>query len=253
MNQDMSIVQLLLNASWVVQAVVLILMLVSVMSWAAIFRKLLSLKEVKKLNEEFEREFWSGKSLNELFAGAQQNVKMSGPMERIFASGMREYQKLRERRITDSGLLMDGARRAMRASLQREMDAIESNLSMLASVGSVSPYVGLFGTVWGIMHAFTGLAALQQVTLAKVAPGIAEALVATAIGLFAAIPAVLAFNRFSRDIDRVANKLETFIEEFSNILQRNVGTPPTTHLHAEAVAPSATSIWCRLSTSCWYC
>ena len=159
MNQDMSIVQLLLNASWVVQAVVLILMLVSVMSWAAIFRKLLSLKEVKKLNEEFEREFWSGKSLNELFAGAQQNVKMSGPMERIFASGMREYQKLRERRITDSGLLMDGARRAMRASLQREMDAIESNLSMLASVGSVSPYVGLFGTVWGIMHAFTGLAA----------------------------------------------------------------------------------------------
>ena len=227
MNQDLSIVQLLLNASWVVQAVVLVLMLVSVMSWAAIFRKLISLKEVKNLNEDFEREFWSGKSLNELFVAAQQNAKTSGPMERIFASGMREYQKLRERRITDSGLLMDGARRAMRASLQREMDAIESNLSMLASVGSVSPYVGLFGTVWGIMHAFTGLAALQQVTLAKVAPGIAEALVATAIGLFAAIPAVLAFNRFSRDIDRVANKLETFIEEFSNILQRNVGTSPS--------------------------
>ena len=223
MNQDFSIVQLLLDASWVVQAVVLILMLVSVMSWAAIFRKLLALKQVKSLNEDFEREFWSGKSLSELFVGAQQNAKSAGPMERIFASGMREYQKLRERRITDSGLLMDGARRAMRASLQREMDAIESNLSMLASVGSVSPYVGLFGTVWGIMHAFTGLAALQQVTLAKVAPGIAEALVATAIGLFAAIPAVLAFNRFSRDIDRVANKLETFIEEFSNILQRNVG------------------------------
>jgi biopolymer transport protein TolQ len=115
MNQDLSIVQLLLNASWVVQAVVLILMMVSVMSWAAIFRKLLSLKEVKKLNEEFEREFWSGKSLNELFAGAQQNVKMSGPMERIFASGMREYHKLRERRITDPSTLMDGARRAMRA------------------------------------------------------------------------------------------------------------------------------------------
>ena len=227
MTQDFSIVQLLLNASWVVQVVVLMLMTVSIVSWAAIFRKLISLKEVKNLNEDFEREFWSGKSLNELFAAAQQNAKFSGPMERIFASGMREYQKLRERRITDSGLLMDGARRAMRASLQREMDAIESNLSMLASVGSVSPYVGLFGTVWGIMHAFTGLAALQQVTLAKVAPGIAEALVATAIGLFAAIPAVLAFNRFSRDIDRVANKLETFIEEFSNILQRNVGTSPS--------------------------
>ena len=221
---DFSIVHLMLNASWVVQAVVLILLLVSVFSWAAIFRKLLSLSRVKNLNDEFEREFWSGKSLNELFAAASQNAKLAGPMERIFASGMREYQKLRERRISDSGLLMDGARRAMRASLQREMDEIESNLSMLASVGSVSPYIGLFGTVWGIMHAFTGLAALQQVTLAKVAPGIAEALVATAIGLFAAIPAVLAFNRFSRDIDRVANKLETFIEEFSNILQRNVGS-----------------------------
>ncbi len=220
---DFSIVQLMLNASWVVQAVVLILLSVSVFSWTAIFRKLLALSEVKNLNEDFERDFWSGKSLNEPFAAAQQNAKLAGPMERIFASGMREYQKLRERRISDSGLLMDGARRAMRASLQREMDAIESNLSMLASVGSVSPYVGLFGTVWGIMHAFTGLAALQQVTLAKVAPGIAEALVATAIGLFAAIPAVLAYNRFSRDIDRVANKLETFIEEFSNSLQRNVG------------------------------
>ena len=228
MNQEFSIVHLLLNASWVVQAVVLLLLFVSLMSWTAIFRKLLSLGDVARLNDEFEREFWSGKSLQELFAAAQQNAKLSGPMERIFASGMREYQKLRERRITDSGLLMDGARRAMRASLQREMDAIESNLSMLASVGSVSPYVGLFGTVWGIMHAFTGLAQMQQVTLAKVAPGIAEALVATAIGLFAAIPAVLAFNRFSRDIDRVANRLETFIEEFSNILQRNVGAQATT-------------------------
>ena len=191
---DFSILHLMLNASWVVQAVVLILLLVSVFSWAAIFRKILSLSRVKNLNDEFEREFWSGKSLNELFAAATQNAKLAGPMERIFASGMREYQKLRERRISDSGLLMDGARRAMRASLQREMDEIESNLSMLASVGSVSPYIGLFGTVWGIMHAFTGLAALQQVTLAKVAPGIAEALVATAIGLFAAIPAVLAYN-----------------------------------------------------------
>jgi len=228
MNQEFSIVHLLLNASWVVQAVVLILLFVSLLSWTAIFRKLLSLGNVQRLNDDFEREFWSGKSLQELFAAAQQNAKLSGPMERIFASGMREYQKLRERRITDSGLLMDGARRAMRASLQREMDAIESNLSMLASVGSVSHYVGLFGTVWGIMHAFTGLAQMQQVTLAKVAPGIAEALVATAIGLFAAIPAVLAFNRFSRDIDRVANRLETFIEEFSNILQRNVGAQAST-------------------------
>ncbi|NDF66094.1 MAG: protein TolQ, partial [Betaproteobacteria bacterium] len=190
-------------------------------------RKVLALKRVNQLNDEFERDFWSGKSLNELFSAATQNAKLAGPMERIFASGMREYQKLRERRISDSSLLMDGARRAMRASFQREMDAVESNLTLLASAGSVSPYVGLFGTVWGIMHAFTGLAALQQVTLAKVAPGIAEALVATAIGLFAAIPAVLAYNRFSRDIDRVSIKLETFIEEFSNILQRNVGAQST--------------------------
>jgi len=223
MSQDFSIIHLLLNASWVVQLVVLLLMGVSVASWAAIFRKLVALKRVHALNDEFERDFWSGKSLNELFGAATQNAKMAGPMERIFASGMREYQKLRERRISDSGLLMDGARRAMRASFQREMDTIESNLSMLASVGSVSPYVGLFGTVWGIMHAFTGLAALTQVTLATVAPGIAEALVATAIGLFAAIPAVVAYNRFAHDIDRVANRLETFIEEFSNILQRSLG------------------------------
>lgn len=223
MNQDLSILHLVINASWVVQAVMLLLVVVSIASWSAIFRKLFSLGRVKALNDTFERDFWSGTSLNDLYAAAAQNAKSSGPMERIFASGMREFQKLRERRIADPGTLMDGARRAMRASYQRELDAIESNLSFLASVGSVSPYVGLFGTVWGIMHAFTGLAGLQQVTLATVAPGIAEALVATAIGLFAAIPAVVAYNRFARDIDRVAIKLETFIEEFSNILQRNLG------------------------------
>ncbi len=223
MNQDLSIVSLILHASWVVQSVVALLVGVSIASWAAIFRKIISIKRVQALNEEFDREFWSGTSLNDLFASATQNAKHSGSMERIFASGMREYQKLRERRITDAGTLLDGARRAMRAGYQRELDAIEANLSFLATVGSVSPYVGLFGTVWGIMHAFTGLAALEQVTLATVAPGIAEALVATAIGLFAAIPAVVAYNRFAHDIDRIANKLETFIEEFSNILQRNLG------------------------------
>ena len=226
MNQDLSIVQLVINASFVVQIVMLLLLAVSVASWAAIFRKLRALKGVRELNDDFERSFWSGTSLNELFSAAAQNAKSAGPMERIFASGMREYQKLRERRITDPGTLLDGARRAMRASFQREMDVAESNLSFLASVGSVSPYVGLFGTIWGIMHAFTGLAGLQQVTLATVAPGIAEALVATALGLFAAIPAVIAYNRFARDIDRVATHQETFIEEFSNILQRNLGAHP---------------------------
>ena len=230
MNQDLSIVNLILHASWVVQFVVALLVGVSIASWAAIFRKMIALKRVQKLNEVFDREFWSGTSLNDLFSGAAQNAKSSGPMERIFASGMREFQKLRERHIKDPSTLLDGARRAMRASYQRELDAVEANLSFLATVGSVSPYVGLFGTVWGIMHAFTGLAALEQVTLATVAPGIAEALVATAIGLFAAIPAVVAYNRFTHDIDRVANKLETFIEEFSNILQRNLGAQsPTGH------------------------
>ncbi len=224
MNNDMSIISLVLHASFVVQLVMAILLTISVASWAAIIRKITAIKRIQNLNEEFERVFWSGTSLNELFSAASQNAKLAGPMERIFASGMREYQKLRERRITDSGTLLDGARRAMRASFQREMDAAESQLAFLASVGSVSPYVGLFGTVWGIMHAFTGLASLQQVTLATVAPGIAEALVATAIGLFAAIPAVVAYNRFARDIDRVAIKLETFIEEFSNILQRSLGS-----------------------------
>ena len=226
MNQDMSIIQLVLNASWVVQFVIALLLIVSIASWAAIFRKMFALRRMQAQNETFEREFWSGSNLNDLFSAAARNVRHAGPMERIFASGMREYHKLRERRIADGLTLMDGARRAMKAALHRELDVAETSLSFLASVGSVSPYVGLFGTVWGIMHAFTGLATLQQVTLSSVAPGIAEALVATAIGLFAAIPAVVAYNRFARDIDRIAIRQETFIEEFSNILQRNVGAAP---------------------------
>jgi biopolymer transport protein TolQ len=228
MNQDLDIIKLILHASFVVQLVMLSLMVVSIASWTAIFRKIYAIKRVKSLNELFEREFWSGSSLHELYNTAASKGVNSGPMERIFASGMREFQKLRERRINDVAPLMDGARRAMRASYQREMDEVESNLSFLASVGSVSPYVGLFGTVWGIMHAFTGLATLQQVTLATVAPGIAEALVATAIGLFAAIPAVIAYNRFARDLDRIAISHETFMEEFSNILQRNISAQVTT-------------------------
>jgi biopolymer transport protein TolQ len=224
MNQDLSIFTLVLHASFVVQVVIALLLLMSLASWSVIFGKLFGLKRVRDSNEDFEREFWSGKNLNDLHQSASTKAD-TAPMERIFAAGMREFLKLRERRVADAAALLDGARRAMRASFQRELDVIESHLSFLASVGSVSPYVGLFGTVWGIMHAFVGLSNLQQVTLATVAPGIAEALVATAIGLFAAIPAVLAYNRFARDIDRIAIQLETFIEEFSNILQRNSGTP----------------------------
>jgi biopolymer transport protein TolQ len=223
MNQDLSIVSLVLHASLVVQIVMAGLMLVSLASWTVIFGKLFGLKRVRSGNDEFEREFWSGRSLTEMNQAAASKVD-AAPMERIFASGMREFLKLRERRL-DAPAQLDGARRAMRASFQREIDTIESKMSFLASVGSVSPYVGLFGTVWGIMHAFVGLSNLQQVTLATVAPGIAEALVATAIGLFAAIPAVVAYNRFARQIDRTAIQLETFTEEFLNILQRNVGVP----------------------------
>lgn len=228
MNQDLSIINLVLHASLVVQVVMGGLLLTSLASWTVIFGKLFGLSKVRSGNDEFEREFWSGKNLNDLYNDAGRRTHTS-PMERIFASGMREFLKSRERRLADTGAVLDGARRAMRASFQRELDAIESNLSFLASVGSVSPYVGLFGTVWGIMSAFIGLSNVQQASLASVAPGIAEALVATAIGLFAAIPAVIAYNRYARDIDRIAIQFETFIEEFSNILQRNIATPPGAH------------------------
>jgi biopolymer transport protein TolQ len=224
MNQDLSIFTLVLHASLVVQLVMAGLLTVSLISWTVIFGKLIGLRQVRAGNDDFERDFWSGRQLGDLYqaASGKPATQKTSPLERIFASGMREFLKLREKKL-DGAAQLDGARRAMRASFQRELDVIESHLSFLGSVGSVSPYVGLFGTVWGIMHAFVGLSNLQQVTLATVAPGIAEALVATAIGLFAAIPAVIAYNRFARDIDRIAIQLETFIEEFSNILQRNVG------------------------------
>lgn len=224
MPQDLNIFALVMQASLVVQLVMAGLLLVSLASWAVIFAKLISLARVKRQNEAFETAFWSGRSLSELHAEAGRRA-VTAPMERIFGSGMREFLKLRERKM-DGAAQLDGARRAMRASLQRELDAVESSLSFLASVGSVSPYVGLFGTVWGIMHAFVGLSNVQQVTLATVAPSIAEALVATAIGLFAAIPAVIAYNRFSRDIDRIGIALESFCDEFLNILQRNAAAGP---------------------------
>ncbi len=244
MNQDLSILHLVLHASVVVQIVMAILMLVSLTSWSIIFAKVLGLKRVRQDNDAFDREFWAGRTLQELFQDASSGNGPASPQERIFAAGMREFMKQRERRVTDVNVLLDGARRAMRASYQREMDVVESRLDFLGSVGSVSPYIGLFGTVWGIMHAFTGLSNVQQVSLATVAPGIAEALVATAIGLFAAIPAVLAYNRFARDIDRIAIQMESFIEEFSNILARNaapalpagVGQPDAAALAAALAA-----------------
>jgi biopolymer transport protein TolQ len=223
-TQDLSFLSLITNASLLVQLVMALLLLVSIMSWSYIFRKMFAIKRARTQTEEFERAFWSGGNLNALYENAISNRRRSGALARIFESGMSEFNKIRasftNRNAADAGSMVDGARRAMRAAYQREMDSLESHLAFLASVGSVSPYVGLFGTVWGIMNAFRGLANVQQATLAAVAPGIAEALIATAIGLFAAIPAVVAYNRYSHDIDRLAIRFESFIEEFSNILQR---------------------------------
>lgn len=229
-TQDLSFLSLITNASLLVQLVMGLLLTVSLMSWTYIFRKLFAIRSAKVQTEEFERAFWSGGNLNTLYEDAassrRRNAGTTGALERIFESGMGEFNKTKAaiagKSTVDTATIVDGARRAMRAAYQREMDALEAHLAFLASVGSVSPYVGLFGTVWGIMNAFRGLANVQQATLAAVAPGIAEALIATAIGLFAAIPAVVAFNRYSHDIDRLAIRFESFIEEFSNILQRQV-------------------------------
>ena len=219
-TQDLEIWTLIASASLVVKFVMALLLGVSFMCWLFIFRKMFTIRRARAETDAFEREFWGGNDLNLLYQGAVNNRHSIGSLERIFEAGYREFSKLRGQRGTDPSTMVDGARRAMRATYQREMDVLESHLSFLASAGSVSPYVGLFGTVWGIMHAFRGLANVQQATLAQVAPGIAEALVATAIGLFAAIPAVVAYNRYSHDIDRLAIRFESFMEEFSNILQR---------------------------------
>ncbi len=223
-THDLSILSLILNASFVVQAIMVLLLVVSVMSWYYIFRKLFAIRQARRETEEFERTFWSRPDLNALYQSAVNSRHRTGSLERIFEAGFRDYVKLRgQTRVPETGELVDGARRAMRATYQREMDYLEAHLAFLASVGSVSPYVGLLGTVWGIMQSFRGLANVAQATLAAVAPGIAEALVATAIGLFAAIPAVVAYNRYSHDIDRLSNRFESFMEEFSNILQRQAG------------------------------
>ncbi|MGA2552275.1 MAG: protein TolQ [Burkholderiaceae bacterium] len=216
---DLSILSLVTGASVVVQFVLALLLFVSLLSWTYIFRKMFEVRTAQSQTNQFEEEFWAGGDLNDLYARASNRRQKIGALGRIFEAGMREFLKARQQRVEASAQL-DGARRAMRAAYQREMDALEAHLSFLASVGSVSPYVGLFGTVWGIMNAFRSLANVQQATLAHVAPGIAEALVATAIGLFAAIPAVVAYNRYVHETDRLAIRFESFIEEFSNILLR---------------------------------
>jgi biopolymer transport protein TolQ len=224
-TQDLSFLSLITNAHLIVQLIMALLFIISLTSWTYIFSKIFAVRSARRLTVEFEKTFWAGGNLHALHQNAGKDRANSGPLARIFEAGMGEYIKSKaaytsSRETMDFGAVLDGARRAMRAAFQREMDVLESHLAFLASVGSVSPYIGLLGTVWGIMNAFRGLANVQQATLAAVAPGIAEALIATAIGLFAAIPAVVAYNRFSHDIDRLAIRFESFVEEFSNILQR---------------------------------
>lgn len=219
-TQDLSFLHLITNASVLVQIVMGLLLLVSLLSWLYIFQKMLVLRHEKKLTQQFETDFWASSNLNEFYKQASTSTAaQQGALQRIFVAGALEFSKLKKQSHLNNEAIMEGTRRAMRATYQREMDRLENHLAFLASVGSVSPYVGLFGTVWGIMNAFRGLANVGQATLAHVAPGIAEALIATAMGLFAAIPAVLAYNRYAHDVNRLASRFETFTEEFSNVLQ----------------------------------
>ena len=213
---DLSILTLITQASPVVQVVLAILILLSLMSWTVIFRKFFAVSRAQRQTDEFENRFWSGTELTKLLDSANRNRESSGMEERIFAAGMNEFLKQQK----SSGNAVNGVARAMRAVFTREMDKLESGLPLLASIGSTSPYIGLFGTVWGIMNAFTGLSNLENASLAVVAPGIAEALVATAIGLFAAIPAVAAYNYFNNRVGRLSNRIDGFSEEFLNILER---------------------------------
>ena len=220
MSTDLSVIDLIVQASLVVQLVMLGLVAASVASWAVIFRKWRVLGDARRQAERFEDTFWSGTDLVSVYNGIDERGEDICGLERIFQAGFREFARLRQHANLSTSEAVEGAQRAMRVAVSREMDFLEQNLSFLATVGSTSPYVGLFGTVWGIMNSFRALGAMNQATLASVAPGIAEALIATAIGLFAAIPAVIAYNRYANDADRLASRFDIFVEEFSTILQR---------------------------------
>lgn len=219
-TNDMSMFTLVSGASLPVQMVMLILLLTSLVSWWYIFIKVFSLKAANENVDQFEAQFWSGGDLNELYERITSGRKTPQGMASIFQAGLKEFIRHKQQKDAEVSDVMEATRRAMRATYNRELDYLDSHLPFLASVGSVSPYIGLFGTVWGIMNSFRGLSNVAQATLSQVAPGIAEALVATAIGLFAAIPAVIAYNRFAASVDRLSVRYESFIEEFTNILQR---------------------------------
>jgi biopolymer transport protein TolQ len=221
------------NAGPVVKCVMLILVAASVVSWTFIFQRSLFLKATRRAVLAFEDQFWSGKDLSKLYEGlVKRNSELQG-LEHIFHAGFREYSRLHQRPGINAEILMEGVERAMRVVKAREIDKLEKHLSFLATVGSTSPYVGLFGTVWGIMTSFQGLIGSQQSTIAMVAPGISEALIATAMGLFAAIPAVIGYNRFSYEVERLTNTYDTFQEEFSSILYRQAHLQPARHLAEE--------------------
>ncbi|MEO7256041.1 MAG: protein TolQ [Casimicrobium sp.] len=217
---DLSFLHLITGASLPVQAVMLLLVLLSLWSWWLIFYKGATLKRAARKNATFDDTFWQGSDLNQLYQRVSEGREKHGPQAEVFAAGFREFIKQKRQASVSKEAVVDGTRRALKAAMQREIDALEHQLPGLATVASVSPYIGLLGTVWGIMNSFRGLASVGQATLAQVAPGIAEALIATAIGLFAAIPAVVAYNRFQAQLDRIQTQLETFMEEFLNILQR---------------------------------
>ena len=223
-STDLSFVSLILNASLVVQLVMAMLVVASVLSWTIIFDRSRVLKKAQVEADDFENRFWSGGDLGDLYRAVDRDRESLRGAGAIFHSGFREFARLRENQNVEPMALVEGARRAMRVALSREMDTLENHLSFLATVGSTSPYVGLFGTVWGIMNAFHALGNVKQATLNLVAPGIAEALIATAMGLFAAIPAVVAYNKYANSVQRLENRYDDFVEEFSNILQRQAHT-----------------------------
>ena len=220
MQNELQIWQLAMEASWMVKGVMALLLLASIASWMIIFRKRQVLSKAEKDSNVFEEKFWSGTDLARLHEGIAGSHRVTDGMERIFDAGFAEFLRMRERGRTSPAAMVEGAQRAMRIALTRETEELEQHLNFLATVGSTSPYVGLFGTVWGIMTAFHQLANVNQATIAMVAPGISEALVATAMGLFAAIPAVIAYNRFSNQVDRLEVRYDNFKEEFSTILDR---------------------------------
>lgn len=219
MNEQMSVLSLIGNASLVVQLVMLMLLLASVISWVVIFQRGRLLSASRAQSQEFEERFWSGVDLNELYRESQHNLNPSA-IESIFIAGLKEFGKLRQQNANDPDALIAGVQRAMRIAITRESEALDTNLPFLATVGSTSPYIGLFGTVWGIMTSFHGLAMVKQATIATVAPGISEALIATAMGLFAAIPAVIFYNRYATRVDQLTTGMYTFADEFSSLLYR---------------------------------